>query len=144
MPRKSTFAWPRPQISGRSTPAPDMQRLDDTTGEAGVDASRPPAYMFRPVPTLDELLAGQDVPSDVDPETARALCEALVERRDAVRLAALAASGGAKLAKEARRGLHKLKSRGVDAVIPGSSRAGGEPLKPATEQGEAFASAPDG
>jgi hypothetical protein len=109
-----------------------------------IDVPRPYAYIFGAVPTLEEYLAGADVPAELDPETARALVAALVERRDAARLQALAQAGGAKLAKEARRGLHRLRSRGVSAEAPRAPRAPGDAVKPATEHGEAWASSPDG
>jgi hypothetical protein len=89
-------------------------------------------------------LTGSEVPSDLDDESARALVEALVERSDAARLQALAGSAGTRLAKEARRGLHRLRSRGVAAPTPKAPGAAVEPVRAATERPEVWASSPDG
>ena len=61
---------------------------------------------------------GELLPTGLTPGVAEALVEALVERRDAARLGRLAAEGDKATAKLARGGLHRLRSRGVDAPVP--------------------------
>ncbi len=79
-------------------------RLDELTGPAA-EAAR----AFRD---------GGGLPGPLPDEVADALVEALAERGDAARLSELAASADKALAKRARRGLHKLRARGVKAEIP--------------------------
>lgn len=82
-------------------------------------------------------------PEDLSAEEARRLVATLVERMEAARLAELATCGGRHLAKEARRGLHVLRTRGVAAEAP-RSPVSGAPVRAAADEPEAWASAPTG
>jgi hypothetical protein len=85
-----------------------------------VDALRGPQGAGEP-PGLAEaraFLDGNSPPRGLSPEIADALCQVLAERSDAARLSQLAAGSDKALAKRARRGLHLLRARGVQAEIP--------------------------
>lgn len=74
--------------------------------------------------------------AELDKEIAAALCDALARRGDARRLQALSASHDKALAKQARRGIHLLRARGVEieAAAPTAEtetrRAAAEPEPP--------------
>ena len=72
-------------------------------------------------------LDGGTAPIKLSETVAEALIDALVRRREAGRLALLAAGVDKALAKRARRGLHLLRARGVAAEIP--VKAGGSAVK---------------
>jgi hypothetical protein len=76
-------------------------------------------------------------------DAARALVAVLVERRDAERLAILAQRGARDLAKEARRGIHLLRTKGVAAEAPRKAAPAPAPIA-AAEPDEAYGSSPDG
>lgn len=71
-----------------------------------------------PIRAARAWLAGGAAPGALDEGAAGALIAALVAHGDAERLGALAARPEKALAKQARRGLHLLRSRGVAAEIP--------------------------
>lgn len=81
-------------------------------------------------------LDGGAAPAGLPLGLGEALVEALVQRGAVDRLAALATSADKALAKQARRGLHLLRSRGVKADIPAAAQRA--PLVPSPAAAEQY------
>ncbi len=96
-----------------------------------VDALRGPPSDGEPVGIGDAraFLDGKSLSRPLPPEVADALCQLLAERSDAARLSELAAGSDKALAKRARRGLHLLRARGVQAEIPVGAAPASAPVE---------------
>lgn len=82
-------------------------------------------------PALRRYLAGEaPLPGYLDEESVEGLVDALVRSGDADRLGQLAASRDKAIAKPARRGIHLLRTRGVNAEV---ARPAAAPVRPAGE-----------
>ena len=86
--------------------------------------------------TADEL--------ELDTTVVAALVAHLVETQNAAKLAELASGGDKALIKEARRGVHRLRSRGVDVTVDRAPWQKKQKLTAAVETPEAWAAPPDG
>ena len=76
---------------------------------------------------------GAPPPATLPVEVGEALVAALVRYEDSVRLGALAAVGDKALAKLARRGLHRLRGRGIQADVPRPQAAAPRAATPEAE-----------
>ena len=85
---------------------------------------------------------GAHAAEEPPPDLADALVATLLERNDVDGLGKLAAGARPKLAKAARKGLHRLRSKG--AKIDAPARATGPAITPLVEAPEARVSSPDG
>lgn len=91
---------------------------------------------------LSYLDGGAHAAEEPPPDVADALVAALLERGDVDGLGRLAAGGRPRLAKAARKGLHRLRSKGAKIEAP--ARATGPAITPLGEEPEARISSPDG
>lgn len=100
-----------------------------------------------PVPEAEAarryVIAGE-LPGALSTAVCSALVAVLVARRDLDKLALLCEKGPREVAKEARRGLHRLRSHGVKAKVPRAPVAATPVRLPVAEPGEAWATSPDG